>query len=165
MRCLGRISKDEKLTFGDEKTPLLCEDRCHSVALEGKNTCEECILNTENGLVNQLIPETCHIFGPTNWFLQAISKYGTPSKEMLKKALEAHNRVITSMGGKKNPIVKEQLIELKSIEIDEVIEVKEIKEITLTLKKIGKNKKIYKDDINNLTFEKNKNGELTLLSQ
>ena len=51
------------------------------------------------------------------------------------------------------------------IEVDEVIEVKEIKEMALTLKKIGKNKRIYKDDINNLTFEKNKNGELTLLSQ
>ena len=163
MRCLGRISKDEKLTFGDGKTPLLCEDRCHSVALEGKNTCEHCLTNN---MVNQLIPETCHIFGPTNWFLQAVSKYGTPSKEMLKKAIEAHNRVVATMGTKKSTVlVKEQLIQLKSIEVDEVIEVKEIKEIALTLKKIGKNKRIYKDDINNLTFEKNKNGELTLLSQ
>ena len=85
---------------------------------------------------------------------------------MLKKALEAHNRVVGTMGTKKSTVViKEQLVQLKSIEVDEVIEVKEIKEMALTLKKIGKNKRIYKDDINNLTFEKNKNGELTLLSQ
>ena len=165
MRCLGRISKDEKLTFGDGKTPLLCEDRCHSVACQDKNTCEECILNTENSLVNRLIPETCHIFGPTNWFLYAVSKYGTPSRETLKKALEAHNRVVATMGIKKSSaVVKEQLIQLKSIEVDEVIEIKEVKEVTLTLVKIGKKKRTYKDEANNLTFEKNAAGELTLLS-
>ena len=47
---------------------------------------------------------------------------------------------------------------------DEVIEIKEVKEVTLTLVKIGKKKRTYKDETNNLTFEKNAAGELTLLS-
>ena len=86
-----------------------------------------------------------------------------PEKRL--KALEAHNRVVATMGIKKSSaVVKEQLIQLKSIEVDEVIEIKEVKEVTLTLIKIGKKKRTYKDETNNLTFEKNAAGELTLLS-
>jgi hypothetical protein len=49
--------------------------------------------------------------------------------------------VVATMGIKKSSaVVKEQLIQLKSIEVDEVIEIKEVKEVTLTLVKIGKKK-------------------------
>jgi len=166
MRCLGRISKDEKLTFGDGKMPFLIEDRCRSILQEGPPICEKCTRNPINGLINQLIPETSLIFGPTNSFLAALKKHGNPikAKEVFKKAVEAHNRVVESMSLEQKKAKAAILIKpLKFVEINDSIEITEVREVLLKVKITAK-KQILKDDINNINFEKDTTtGQLTRL--
>ena len=164
--CKGRITKDEGLTFGDGKTPCFLEYRCRNAIVktpESHDLCPDCI-NSPNGRIDTHIPETSIIFGPTNCFLQLIVNHGPPSKEVFKKAVDSHNKVLDSMGKKlaSTPQIKLEPQELKFIEGNDEIEVREVRKITLIPVKSGK-KQLYKDTVNNVLFEKTKEGVLMLI--
>jgi len=159
-RCQGRISKDENLTFGDGKTKFYAEGRCSVLTATPSRICDECC---HYGKITELIPETCEIFGPTNWFMDGVKQYGAPSKEMFKKAIEAHNRL--AMGGRKKSAVvaaAPALPQLTFIEIDEVVEVQEV--VQCVLKPVKRKTEIYyKDMVNNYMFERKVDGTLVLV--
>lgn len=158
-RCLGRIVKDEGFTFGDGVTKFFGEDRCNNFA-ERNEVCDECQENP-NGIVYQPIPEISHIFGPTVWFLTNVALLGHPSTEVLKKAKEAHIRVVASiiMPGKKKVVVKPAA--LHYIEVDECIEFREVVEVILKPIK-ARDKKIttYLDTNTDLMYERSANKDL-----
>lgn len=158
-RCLGRLPKDEGFTFGDGVTKFSMEDRCSNIAIKD-GVCEHCHENP-NGLVYQPIPETCHIFGPTVWFLTNAALLGHPSKEVLKKAIEGHNRVVASiiMPGKKKLIIKPP--SLQYIEVDECIEFREVVEVVLKpIKARGKKITTFLDTNTDLMYERSADGDL-----
>ena len=168
--CKGRITKDEGLTFGDGKTPCFLEYRCRNAIVktpESRDLCPDCV-DSPNGRIDTHIPETSCIFGPTNCFLQLVTNHGVPSKEVFKKAVDSHNKVLDSMGKKLatsstfSQIKHIEPKELKFIEGNEEIEVREVRKITLIPVKSGK-KQLYKDTVNNVLFEKTKEGVLMLV--
>ena len=185
-RCLGRITKDEGFTFGDGKTKFYLEYRCAATTTAtdpNQTICKGCE-NSGQGYVNELIPEGSQIFGPTQWFLDALKLYGPPTnaKEVFKKAVDAHNKVVDSirMRGlqriKKETGHKQTLLaplplplpipipEPKPIlyyQTDEVIDVNDIKETREGHRLVPvKHKKrlVYKEPITGLLFERNVDG-------
>ena len=90
-RCLGRITKNEGFTFGDGVTPFYFEYRCE----EDANTCKL----EHHSKITELFPENLLLFSPTKYFIQAMKRHGLPESKVLKKAIDAHKKVIESMKG------------------------------------------------------------------
>jgi len=182
MQCKGRITKKEPLFFGDGVNIFYAEGRCHNTVTADTHICNKCCFKNptatdqlsrrfQHGLVTELIPETSHIFGPTNWFLNSVKLYGMPSIDALKTALEAHRVAVGAEMPTKNPPQKQpkQLKQLKQPQalkyIEELppdpqlLEVKEVKKLKLELFKHEK-KFYYRDSIHNLVFERNKDNTI-----
>ena len=174
-RCLGRLAATPAQTFGDGQTQFFFEERCPQFALTAaataataaatataatKQLCKGCMENLPNGRIDELIPETSQIFGPTTWFLDTLARCGAPSKEVFKKAVEAHKQVVETMAPTKKVI---QPVSLSFIELDETIEIKEVRAVKLKPMKSIKKKQILKDEINGYLFEKLNDGTLTLV--
>ena len=174
-RCLGRLAATPAQTFGDGQTQFFFEVRCSKIALTAtaataaaaatataatKQLCKGCMENLPNGRIDELIPETSQIFGPTTWFLDTLARCGAPSKEVFKKAVEAHKQVVETMAPTKKVI---QPVSLSFIELDETIEIKEVRAVKLKPMKSIKKKQMLKDEINGYLFEKLNDGTLTLV--
>jgi hypothetical protein len=131
--------------------------------------CKECRI-TGHGSITDPFPSSSRIFGPTAWFLETWKRCGVPSREALKKAVEAHNKVATTtaMG---RPKIEKQVQELlvpiaattnpviRYYQTDQTMQLSEIKEDhVLKLIKV-KNKALYKDPITGLLFDRTKDGQ------
>jgi len=162
-RCFGRLPAPQAATFGDGKTQFFFEARCpnFSVSTATNQLCEGCRIDLKNGRIDELIPETSQIFGPTTWFLDMVKQCGAPSKEVFKTAVEAHKQIIGSMAPRKKLV---EPVCLSFIELDECIEITEVRSVKLKPMKSIKKKQILKDDINGYLFEKLNDGTLTLAS-
>ncbi len=97
-RCYSRIvSTGHFLYFGDGKHRFYLESRCPNHRLEGRATCERCIVkiiskyqytsNYQHGLIYEPIPPHSHLFGGS-WYEENEKKWGKPSEEDLKHAME-----------------------------------------------------------------------------
>jgi hypothetical protein len=150
-------------TFGDGQTQFFFEARCPKFTSSPSQLCKGCREDQKNGRIDGLIPEGSQIFGPTTWFLDMVKRCGAPSREVFKKAVEAHKQVIGSMAPRKKVAAYLPPAPLSFIEIDECIEIKEIREIKLKHVKSTKKKQILKDEINGYLFDKLE-GQLTLSS-
>lgn len=183
MLCLSRLA-GQALYFGDGEAQYYTERCCSNVIdnlIDNKNTvCKDCIKKTSDSKqnsrkfnhssVNNLIPPESHIFGPTQWFLEGCRLYGTPSKEALKKSVEAHYQAIMTITKNKKEdkkeVLEKQVLEkqviqksLKYIESPQKTTVD--REETVLLKVVLKEKKfVYKDTVNNIYFVKNKDGTI-----
>jgi len=182
-QCLGRITKDEGFTFGDGKTKFYLEYRCAATTDSNQTICKGCE-NSRHGRVDEIIPEGSQIFGPTQWFLDSLKLYGPPAdmKEVFKKAVDAHNKVVDSirMGTPRKKTVQPQQLpqqpqqqqpqpqqQPKPIlyyQTDELItDIKEVREghILTTVK--YKKRLVYKEPLTGLLFERNVDGTYTFI--
>ncbi len=165
-RCPGA-----QMVLGDGKTQFFLEARCAKFTSAPSHLCKGHRDAIEDGRIDELIPETSRIFGPTAWFLESLKACGAPPKEVFKRALEAHKQVVESMTRKKSATAataataatKQQSPSLSFIELDECIDVKEIRTITLKPMSSTKKKQVLKDEINGYLFDKFE-GKLTLSS-
>jgi len=105
-RCLSRIPYEtEKLPFGDGKHYFYLEVQCDRICEESLcNKCSlRCAKNTkdskyiDHGQVNGPYTEKSHIFGGP-WYIKMAKAYGSPTQEVLEKAMEAQSKARNSNG-------------------------------------------------------------------
>jgi hypothetical protein len=92
--CLSRITKEATAQhFGNKHNKFYIEYRCNLPCVDGSDVCVRCSLKSDtckqqtsprfpHGKVNEPIPDGSHIFGG-KWYLQSVSKYQTPTEEVL----------------------------------------------------------------------------------
>ena len=99
-QCLSRITyESEKLPFGDGKHYFYLELQCDRISDEA--LCNKCCLKRktnvqesrffDHGSVNGPYTENSHIFD-TPWYIKSVKAYGTPTHEVLEKAMEAQSK-------------------------------------------------------------------------
>jgi hypothetical protein len=100
--CISRVTAiDARCYFADLKHKFFLEMRCgRSCSDPTKNVCEDCSIKTmstiqwcrkiDHGTIDQPIPDRSHLFGG-NWYEDGVRKWGAPSAESIKLAVE-HQR-------------------------------------------------------------------------
>jgi hypothetical protein len=98
-QCYSRIvPTGHFLYFGDGKHRFYLESRCPNNRLEGRATCERCIVkiiskyqytsNYQHGLIYEPIPHHSHLFGGL-WYEENAKKWGDPSAKDLAHAIRS----------------------------------------------------------------------------
>lgn len=182
--CEGRIAKDENLTFGDGKTKFYAEGQCSAQILvtDNQTLCVTCRIEG-HGKITEPFPANSRIFGPTAWFLETWKRCGAPSRDTLKKAMEAQTKVaasVSSMARKKQnsteatqqptqptqptqstqPVqsVQPTPLQIRYYQTDQTIQLANIEEGHKLKSTTVKNRKLYKDPITGLLFDRTKDG-------
>ena len=100
--CISRVTAiDARCYFADLKHKFFLEMRCSRACTDPtKNVCEDCSIKTmstiqwcrkiDHGTIDQPIPDRSHLFGG-NWYEDGVRKWGAPSAESIKLAVE-HQR-------------------------------------------------------------------------
>ena len=100
--CISRVTAiDARCYFADLKHKFFLEMRCGRTCSDPtKNVCEDCSIKTmstiqwcrkiDHGTIDQPIPDRSHLFGG-NWYEDGVRKWGAPSAESIKLAVE-HQR-------------------------------------------------------------------------
>lgn len=104
--CISRITAiDARCYFADLKHKFFLEMRCgRSCSDPTKNVCEDCSIKTmstiqwcrkiDHGTIYDPIPDRSHLFGG-NWYEDGVRKWGAPSTESIKLALEHQRKART----------------------------------------------------------------------
>ena len=114
--CISRVTAiDARCYFADLKHKFFLEMRCgRACADPTRNVCEDCSIKTtstiqwcrkiDHGTIDQPIPDRSHLF-EGNWYEDGVRKWGAPSAESIKLALEHQRkaRMITDTTPSKVP--------------------------------------------------------------
>ena len=100
-QCISRVTAiDARCYFADLKHKFFLEMRCGRATDPSRNVCDDCSIKTmstiqwcrkiDHGTIYDPIPDRSHLFGG-NWYEDGVRKWGAPSAESIKLAVE-HQR-------------------------------------------------------------------------